>query len=277
MKKRYILVPIVLVLLLYGCAATDIKLSKEEISIEIGSVFNPIDYVASKSRKVEIENNVNVNKIGSYQVTFTKGEKTARLKVNVVDTVSPVVIPSEHYDSYIGNEFSAMDMLVRVTDLSNVKAEFDGQIDYSKKVINKTAKIIVTDEGSNSVTTTVIYSIYESQDDLFQEIYFRKVPNVLSYYGTFRDVARNPDNTFASKAEEYTKRVNGLYNLPNSTKFSPVKELVLSAANRYLSGIQQVTTGVNNKNSKSIEGGLEIIDQGLDLLWDAADKLQELK
>lgn len=74
-------------------------LSALEVNQEVGEAFNPLDYLLQNGHPikegkgdVQIDGNVNVNKLGDYDITFNGHLK---MKVHVVDTTAPDIIADD--------------------------------------------------------------------------------------------------------------------------------------------------------------------------------------
>ena len=140
----------------------EINLPQSSISIDLGSGFDPKDYITSNfpaSSNLSIQNNVDTNKIGKYQVTYETETSSLVLDVNVKD-VSPILTTSSASIRQ-GSTFDPISYLVTedrnnkdiiIDNKVNTSVPGSYQVTYRLGEVVKTLAVTVT--RTTTTTTT---------------------------------------------------------------------------------------------------------------------------
>lgn len=191
----------------------------KDVTIEVGSVFNPLDYVSATDvedgdfgkDEIEVTSDVNIDVEGEYTVTYkvtdSKGAIAIKtIKVNVVAKVEeppveepPVAIENEKpVINAIDKVFevdSKIDLLEGVTaydkedgDLTNsVKIE-ESNVDINKVGVY-TLTYSVTDSDGNKTTKTITVTIVEKEvEDDVVKVFIDAVDKVLIVGDSFNEL-----------------------------------------------------------------------------------------
>lgn len=127
MKK--VLKVIIIFLLLGSCFGLILKnIIKKNVYVEIGTselVLNDFLYVWNSIDKASFVTNINdidLNKVGTYEIEIVYNNKIKKTKLHLVDTTPPVVIFRD-IDRYIDYEINPNDFILEVNDLSEFLVE----------------------------------------------------------------------------------------------------------------------------------------------------------
>lgn len=74
-----------------------VTLSHQSMSIDLGSTFDPLEHVSLNfptSKKLSVEHNVDVNRVGEYTVNYINGQSKQSMKV-IVNDVSPFLTTTQ--------------------------------------------------------------------------------------------------------------------------------------------------------------------------------------
>ncbi len=101
-------------------------LKSSKVIIEIGEDFDPVSQIGSfrsiDVNDIEIQSDVDTQKVGSYTVTYKYLMKTQTLTVEVEDRDYPVFSIKDNLDYYMSTEFDINKIVMSITDKTGVTA-----------------------------------------------------------------------------------------------------------------------------------------------------------
>ncbi len=159
MKKKHLLILLVFTIMsLSGCGAK-IEQAADSLNIEQGSKLNINleDYFTSNKPEVLSDflidtSDIDVNMVGTYNVTVAYKNERYNISVNVQDTTAPIITLKENLEGIDSNEISAID-LVEIADKSDCKVYFvkGNEEKEAIKFDSKTYdyELVAVDKGGN--------------------------------------------------------------------------------------------------------------------------------
>ncbi len=125
---------------------------KEELVWEAGaSVPQAVDFLEKEREDVvlvtDLENTVDMNSVGTYDVCLKIGDKEYNTILRVMDTVKPVVELNK-LQIYTTETVEAIDLIASVEDATEVQVVFVGQPDFTVPGVQEVT-LTVTDMGGN--------------------------------------------------------------------------------------------------------------------------------
>lgn len=140
------------------------------VTLEIGQEYLEDGYIVSDNidkdidSKVKITNNIDYNKIGKYEITysvidFSNNETVIKRLVNIEDKISPEIKLNRNINSYsiIGKEidlsYSAIDNLDG--DITS-RVEVDGNVDFNKKGLYYITYKVSDSFGNETILETTV-------------------------------------------------------------------------------------------------------------------------
>jgi hypothetical protein len=138
-----------------------------DVQLQVGETFNALDGISATdnndgnlSSKIKVEGSVNVNKAGSYVLTYSvtdqSGNKASiQRKITVIDKVSPVLLGVQDIEIPFGQQF---DPLAGISASDNSDGDLTSAISVNGTVtINKAGSYVLTysvaDQSGNTVST----------------------------------------------------------------------------------------------------------------------------
>lgn len=177
MKKKILIVLIIDILLIFGTVIVYnpfLKLSligEQNVQVEYGNEYtdpgiNASYFKESLVEQVTISSNVDLSKVGSYEIKYTlkKGlaVRTVKRKINVIDSISPTLSLTGSSTVHLcGNEYEESGYLA----IDNV----DGDI-TNKVVIKKEQGKIIYSVRDTSANETTITRILLEKDEIKPEL-----------------------------------------------------------------------------------------------------------
>lgn len=152
--KAFMISFIITLVIVLGIGLTigDFKIREEAIIIHVGEAYYPTKATwvgFDVTDKVEISDDLDTSKVGTYNVTYKFGILQAHQQVNVVDTAPPILTLEGEMELIVDNMQYFQDPGYQAFD------EYDG--DITKKVVRQ----IVPFEGEAN-KYYVIYSVEDS-------------------------------------------------------------------------------------------------------------------
>ncbi|MBP5407688.1 MAG: hypothetical protein J6Y42_00945 [Bacilli bacterium] len=176
MKKLYIIVLILFLSFLTACQKNIFLKGNDNITIELGSEYvdEGIDIPSNYTYKEE--NNININKVGSYYYKYNVYDKNNKLVqeilrvVNVKDTISPRFLERDVEELYPGIMYNNDYFFEEIIDEDKIHFLNDGIIFYQHG--NNKVHIDILDESNNKTEFEKEYNVsddYAKLKDLLEE------------------------------------------------------------------------------------------------------------
>lgn len=182
MKKRYIIIPLAA---LAGIGISvgmvlgndKVKLVNDKIIVEAGADlnFDIAQYVKATTNQLEKitfdTSNVDVSKVGEYEITITYKKQVLTLKVSVTDTLAPVIEePTETLKARVGEEIQIENLGLNIEDVSSFTLTFeDGTSTTSFDTAGEVKKkIIATDIYNNKSEMELIFKVMDANPPIFE-------------------------------------------------------------------------------------------------------------
>lgn len=182
MKKKYIIIPVAALATLgigvgVFLANDKVKLVDDNVIIEVGSNIEEFDinkYIDASKSKIERltidTSNVDVSKVGEYEILITYKKQELKLTVSVTDTTAPIIKPStDSIKAKVGENVLIENLDVNVTDASKYTITFeDGTTTTSFDTSGEVKKkIIATDIYNNSSEMELTFKIADANAPVF--------------------------------------------------------------------------------------------------------------
>lgn len=139
---------------------------KHKIIWEAGEEFPEISHFlrwdSDDAEIVSGADEVDLHKVGDYEVTVRLGKRRMKCMVSVKDTVAPTVSAQEQF-AWVGDEIAPEAFLASVEDATATTISFD-EVPDMRRVGTQTVKINVTDEGGNTTQTEAALHIIEDTE-----------------------------------------------------------------------------------------------------------------
>ena len=224
--------------------STKPSITANDKTVNIGSKFDPLSGVKATdaedgditSKVVVSKNNVDINKAGTYEITYSVTDKdnntvTKTIKVTVVS--NKPVIDANNITFVIGDEFKPLNG-VKATDIE------DGDITKKVTITKNTVDIniagiysvtySVTDSHNNTVTKTVNVEVLEKELELKEAIfYLEHLKNVdgklqIKGYNTINGINNNLDESIRYEVI-FTNIDNGKTFVQKATRITDKNEM----------------------------------------------------
>lgn len=180
-----------------------------EMFVEIGSVYEDPGYKISFGT-VEVTDNVDINNLGVYEVTYVSGDKSLVRVVHVVDTTPPVI-------ELQGEELMFGDLATYVDEgyvaIDNSEQEVDVTVEdiMNDSMTKRTIVYTATDSSGNTVIAErVIYHIVPTEVKTLRSLYGINGNDMYSNNGkhTFNPVEMSYDSVYDESINGLTANVN---------------------------------------------------------------------
>ena len=182
-----LIVLLIVVVLLAAAAGVFFRVGNKfkSVSVEAGTEQIAIDdfltWSLYKPFSSFVSADVDLNKVGTYNVRLSMAGKEETVSLRVIDTVAPEVEFKDHIAG-TGYEVNADDFVVSVNDLSGTKAEITSTPpDTSKYGLSK-VKVTVHDDSGNEASDTRDLLISWLKDEATVEVGSENVAEQLVYH-----------------------------------------------------------------------------------------------
>lgn len=139
---------------------------KQKITLEAGEAFPEVSYFLRwESDDAEIisgADEVDLHKVGDYEVTVRLGRRKMKCTVSVKDTVAPKVSTQDQF-AWVGGEVAPEAFLASVEDATATTVSFEKAPDLSRAG-TQTVAINVTDEGGNTTQAEAELNVMEDTE-----------------------------------------------------------------------------------------------------------------
>ncbi len=129
------------------------KFSSKSLEIEAGKDFDAKSYLTKVKhidiKEIDVSGNVDNEKPGEYEVTYSYKKIEKTLKVTVVDTTAPKLTPKNEVSVYSGETVTA-DMLVDIADATKCELKLDNNKQDLSVIGEYTVTVTATDLGGNT-------------------------------------------------------------------------------------------------------------------------------
>ena len=141
-------------LLFVGFCSPNFELSKNEVTIEAGEEFEPLEYVSfvknAELYDIEVNNPVMTGILGTYEVKYKLGSRNETLLVTVEDTTAPELnLAKWDLCFYTDEEVNLALLTESVKDATDVTLNLDTDGQEISVAGDYTIKVVASDAGGN--------------------------------------------------------------------------------------------------------------------------------
>ncbi len=256
----------------------------ESIIVEYGDKYLESGYIArinNKSRidDVKVESNVNINKIGTYQINYTLSylnySKTLTRTIKVIDSVSPELEVKCDNDQYIALKGKVQNCEVKASD--NYDKDLTDKIIVDtdlnvNKVGDYKVKYSVADSSKNTVSKEITIHVRNKFDITYVNISISK--QKLDYYQNKKLVLTTPVTT-----GRYNATKTGNFKIRNKVRDTVLSGSGYSSFVKYWMAYDGNSYGLHDASWRSVFGTQDFYYYGshgcVNLPTPAAKKLYE--
>lgn len=145
-----------------------IQFKKDYVKVEINESIDPASYIEKINGKYQLSDiqidssQVDIKKLGQYQIKYTLKDKEYDLPVEVVDTQKPEY-KTKNLDIDLGMKVDISDIVSDIQDQTKTKAYFKKDYDFNKEG-NQKVWVVVEDEAGNKTEKEVEVNIVKDEE-----------------------------------------------------------------------------------------------------------------
>ena len=153
---------------LSGCGSHVIEFNDKSREIEINSIVDYYQFIEEVNNGdikdvVVDDSQVKLNTLGKYTVTYSLGDKSEDLEIEIVDTIAPKVTLKEKTILY-DYDLKADELIDNVTDTTLTTASFKKKYHFNKPG-DMEVVVVVEDEGKNKTEATTTVTVLEKDEE----------------------------------------------------------------------------------------------------------------